>query len=78
MPANRELPGIVAQHDRVPQQIENVQPAADPGMPPPRPERHLPNAIATLSRRLIVALVERLPRCPGCGSGRATGVRRNL
>ena len=51
-------------------------PVADPQAPPLRPERHIPNSIATLRRRLTVALVERLPRCPCCGMGRATGERR--
>jgi SRSO17 transposase len=30
------------------------------------PERHIPNSIATLRRRLIVALARTLPRCPCC------------
>jgi len=36
----------------------------DPGGPPLRPERHIPNSIATVRRRLIAALISRLPRCP--------------
>jgi hypothetical protein len=35
----------------------------DPEAPPLRPERHIPNSIATVHRRLIVALVSRLSRC---------------
>ena len=35
--------------------------------PPLRPERHVPNSIATVRRRLATALAERLPRCPCCG-----------
>ena len=31
-----------------------------------RPERHIPNSIATMRRRLIVALVRTLSRCPCC------------
>jgi hypothetical protein len=50
----------------------------DPRAPPLRPERHIPNSIATLRRRLIVALVEHLPRCPCCGAGRVTPRKRNL
>ena len=38
----------------------------DPEAPPMRPERHIPNSIATLRRRLIAILVRRLPRCPCC------------
>ena len=36
--------------------------------PPPRPERHVPNSIATMRRRLITALVRTLPRCPCCAA----------
>jgi SRSO17 transposase len=35
---------------------------------PLRPERHLPNSIATLKRRIAAALARALPRCPCCGS----------
>ena len=38
----------------------------DPVVLPPRTERHIPNSIATMRRRLIVALVNRLHRCPCC------------
>jgi hypothetical protein len=41
---------------------------ADPAHPPVRPERHIPNLIATMRRRLIAAIVKRLPRCPCCGT----------
>jgi hypothetical protein len=34
--------------------------------PPIRPERHIPDSIATLRRRSTVALAKRLPRCPYC------------
>ena len=40
----------------------------DPEAPPLRPERHIPNSIATMRRRLIVALVRSLPRCPCCAA----------
>jgi hypothetical protein len=33
----------------------------DPAAPPPRPERHMPNSIATTRRRLTAALVRTLP-----------------
>jgi len=32
----------------------------DPAVPPLRPERHIPNSIATMRRRLIAALVRML------------------
>ena len=40
----------------------------DPEAPPLRPERHIPNSIATMRRRLIAALVSRLSRCPCCAA----------
>src|SRR3954463_4418725 len=45
------------------------RPAIAPAAPPVRPERHSPASIATLRRHLAVALVRRLPRCPGCRRG---------
>src|SRR5262249_13888627 len=36
------------------------------GVPPLRPERHVLNSIATVRRRLSVALVATLSRCPCC------------
>lgn len=44
----------------------------DPEAPPLRPERHIANSIATMQRRLTVALVKTLSRCP-C---RATQIHR--
>ena len=44
--------------------------------PPLRPERHIPNSIATMRRRLIGALVRSLPRCPCCNSVIAKSSRR--
>ena len=38
----------------------------DPEAPPLRPERHIPNSIATMRRRLIVAIARSLSRCPCC------------
>jgi SRSO17 transposase len=40
----------------------------DPEALPIRPERHIPNSIATIRRRLIVALAKTLPRCPCCNT----------
>ena len=53
-------------------------PVTDPAAPPLRTERHVPNSIATLRRRIIVALVEQLPRCPCCARGLVRGERRRL
>ena len=36
------------------------------GAPPLRPERHVPNSIATVRRRLSAALAKTLSRCPCC------------
>ncbi len=38
----------------------------DPEDPPLRPERHIPNSIATMRQRLATALVRTLSRCPCC------------
>ena len=46
----------------------------DPEAPPLRPERHIANSIATMRRRLIVALVKTLSRCPCCA---AQNIRRS-
>jgi SRSO17 transposase len=40
----------------------------DPEAPPIRPERHVANSIASVRRRLIVALARSLPRCPCCNA----------
>ncbi len=42
----------------------------DPEAPPIRPERHIPNSIATIRRRLTVALARSLQRCPCCNAPR--------
>jgi SRSO17 transposase len=49
-----------------------------PADPPLRPERHVPNSIATVRRRIIDALVRRLPRCPCCRALTARRSRLNL
>ena len=48
----------------------------DPEAPPPRTERHVPNSIAAMRRRLIIALVSTLSRCPCCATPVAKGSRR--
>ena len=40
----------------------------DPEAPPIRPERHVENSIATLRKRLTIALARSLYRCPCCHS----------
>ena len=49
-----------------------------PEAPPLRPERHVPNSIATVRRRIIDALVRRMPRCPCCRASTAHRMRMNL
>ena len=49
--------------------------STDPEAPPLRPERHIPNSIATVRRRLIAILVRRLPRCPCCAASTAKHMR---
>ena len=39
---------------------------SSPAAPPVRPERHVAFSIASVRRRLTVALVQTLPRCPCC------------
>jgi hypothetical protein len=50
----------------------------DPEDPPSRPERHIPNSIATMRVHLIRALIKVLPRCPCCGANPAFDRRRKL
>ena len=45
---------------------------------PLRPERHIPNSIATMRVRLINALIKTLPRCPCCGANAATYRRQKI
>jgi hypothetical protein len=50
----------------------------DPEAPPLRPERHVPNSIVTLCRRLIVKLVAIVSRCRCCTAQNTARSRRNL
>jgi hypothetical protein len=50
----------------------------DPEDPPLRPERHVPNSIATLRRRLIVKLVANLSRCPCCAAQNSVITQRPM
>src|SRR4029077_20018339 len=47
------------------------------GAPPLRPERHVPNSIATIRRRLSAALAKTLSRCPCCVAPISAQDRRN-
>ena len=47
----------------------------DPLTPPIRTERHVPNSIATMRKRLTIALAKSLYRCPCC---QAVSSRRNF
>ena len=50
----------------------------DPEAPPLGPERHVPNSIPTLRRRLIIELVANLSRCPCCAAKTQRRLRSNL
>src|SRR5262249_1344459 len=51
----------------------------DPEAPPLRPQRHVPNSIATLHRRAVYAIGQALlPRCPACARNFPQNLRRNL
>ncbi len=52
--------------------------AIDPEAPLLRPERHIPNSIATVRRRLIAALVSKLQRCPCCAVPIAKRMHRQI
>ncbi len=49
----------------------------DPEAPPMRPERHVPNSIATMRVRLIHDLIKTMTRCPCCGAIAASRTHRN-
>ena len=65
-----ERGAIPPQHKASPRSSRDLPfpPVTDPEAPPIRPERHVPNSIATVRRRLVVALTRTLPRCPCCKS----------
>src|SRR5215467_7505105 len=51
----------------------------DPEAPPLRPQRHVPNSIATLHRRVVHTIGQALlPRCPACARNFTRNLRRNL
>jgi hypothetical protein len=69
-------------------QLETVVPTAtfendelvvtDPAAPPIRPQRHVPNSIATIRRFLAVAIATTLLRCQCCMRPLSQNKRRNL
>jgi SRSO17 transposase len=63
-----ETATIPPRHLITPLQSKNLlfPKVTDPEAPPIRPERHIPNSIATMRRRLMMALAQRLSRCPCC------------
>jgi hypothetical protein len=50
----------------------------DPAAPPIRPQRHVPNSITTIHRRLALAIARTLPRCPCCARNFARGAQHAL
>jgi hypothetical protein len=50
----------------------------DPAAPPLRPQRHIPNSIATIHCAMVVAIARMLPRCPCCARRFPRNPRRNL
>ena len=50
----------------------------DPGAPPIRTERHVPNSIATLRREIAVRLAALLDRCPCCSQPRSNRKNRDM
>ena len=50
----------------------------DPAAPPLRPQRHIPNSIATVHCAMVVAIARMLPRCPCCARRSPRNMRQNL
>jgi SRSO17 transposase len=50
----------------------------NPAAPPLRPQRHVPNSIATVHCAIVVAIARMLPRCPCCARRFRPNTRRNL
>src|SRR5580692_5910825 len=73
VPILKSAPGIraIAVLEEIRRRHPEIAAGIDPEDPPLRPERHIPNSIATMRRRLIAAIVRRLPRCPCCGGSAA-------
>jgi hypothetical protein len=65
-PIREILAGIAARAIGAP--IARVLTQPGPEAPPIRPERHVENSIATIKKRLTVALAKSLARCPCCQS----------
>src|SRR6516162_4721897 len=59
--------------------IKFEMPTLPPEAPPLRPQRHVPNSIATLHRRVVYAIAQALlPRCPVCARNFPRNSRRNM
>ena len=76
-PRGRQFP---PQHHIAPGASRNLPypKVTDPAAPPIRPQRHVPNSIATIHRRLAVAIARTLPRCPCCARSFTRSTRRAL
>jgi len=64
-----EREGIPPPQDHIPPLQSKNLPfpvVIDPEAPPIRPQRHIPNSIATIRRELTAAIANRLQRCPHC------------
>jgi SRSO17 transposase len=53
-------------HSAAPIEKSPLPRVIDPAAPPIRPQRHVPNSIATIHRLLAAAVAANLPRCPCC------------
>ena len=71
---------IPPQHHVAPLQSRNLRfpVVTDPAAPPIRPQRHVPNSIATIRRFLAVAIATALQRCQCCMRPLLQNKRRNL
>ena len=78
---------LVSERETIPPQ-HHVAPGASRNLPYPtvsdlaalpiRPQRHVPNSIATLHRRLALAIARSLPRCPCCARSFTRAIRHAL
>ena len=73
--------GTISPQDQVPPRSSRnlpFPPVTDLAVVPIRPERHIPNSIATLRRRLTVALAKSLDRCPCCHAQRTPQIFKGV
>jgi SRSO17 transposase len=79
---------LISEQERIPPPQHQVPPlesknlpfpvVIDPAAPPIRPQRHVPNSIATIRRLLAVAIATTLHRCQCCVRRFPQNRRRNL